>query len=113
MNPLIVFCNNCNVFLHWVIYSLIVGAIVKNASKLLMNLSILILLNEEESLKNYTWILKVMQSTIIPMKSSFWMMGTDDSWSIEQFATKIKCKGNFMKNFGKSQALHAGLLKPR
>jgi hypothetical protein len=25
-------CNNCNVFLHWVIIPLIVGAIVKNAN---------------------------------------------------------------------------------
>jgi hypothetical protein len=40
------------------------------------------------------------------MKSSFWMMEADDSWSIiEQFAAENpNVKGiRFMKNFGKSR----------
>ena len=57
MNPLnCISCYISNVFIFGLIYSLIIGAIVKNEkpqSSKLMNLSILIpLLNEEESLKN-------------------------------------------------------------
>ena len=82
-----------------------------------MNLSILIpLLNEEESLKElYTWIIKVMQENNYSYEVIFLDDGsTDDSWAIiESFAKENShIKGvRFMKNFGKSQALHAGFAK--
>ncbi|WP_316636347.1 glycosyltransferase family 2 protein [uncultured Flavobacterium sp.] len=82
-----------------------------------MNLSILIpLLNEEESLKElYTWIIKVMQSNNYSYEIIFVDDGsTDDSWNIiESFSNEDPhVKGiRFMKNFGKSQALHAGFAK--
>ena len=82
-----------------------------------MNLSILIpLLNEEESLNElYTWIVKVMQTHNYTYEIIFLDDGsTDNSWQcIEQFANKNPhVKGiRFMKNFGKSQALHAGFAK--
>ena len=82
-----------------------------------MNLSILIpLLNEEESLNElYTWIIKVMQTNNYTFEIIFLDDGsTDNSWQcIEQFAQENpNVKGiRFMKNFGKSQALHAGFAK--
>jgi glycosyltransferase involved in cell wall biosynthesis len=82
-----------------------------------MNLSILIpLLNEEESLNElYTWIIKVMQTNNYTYEIIFLDDGsTDNSWQcIEQFAQENPhVKGiRFMKNFGKSQALHAGFAK--
>jgi glycosyltransferase involved in cell wall biosynthesis len=82
-----------------------------------MNLSILIpLLNEEESLNElYTWIIKVMQTNNYTYEIIFLDDGsTDNSWyCIEQFAQENPhVKGiRFMKNFGKSQALHAGFAK--
>jgi glycosyltransferase involved in cell wall biosynthesis len=82
-----------------------------------MNLSILIpLLNEEESLNElYTWIIKVMQTNNYTYEIIFLDDGsTDNSWQcIEQFAKENPhVKGiRFMKNFGKSQALHAGFAK--
>ncbi len=82
-----------------------------------MNLSILIpLLNEEESLNElYTWIIKVMQTNNYTYEIIFLDDGsTDNSWQcIEQFAQENPhVKGiRFMKNFGKSQALHAGVAK--
>ena len=82
-----------------------------------MNLSILIpLLNEEESLNElYTWIIKVMQTHNYTYEIIFLDDGsTDNSWQcIEQFAQENPhVKGiRFMKNFGKSQALHAGFAK--
>jgi len=82
-----------------------------------MNLSILIpLLNEEESLKElYTWIIKVMQEHNYTYEIIFLDDGsTDNSWNIiEGFAQQNPhVKGvRFMKNFGKSQALHAGFAK--
>ena len=82
-----------------------------------MNLSILIpLLNEEESLNElYTWIIKVMQTHNYTYEIIFLDDGsTDNSWQcIEQFAHENRhVKGiRFMKNFGKSQALHAGFAK--
>jgi glycosyltransferase involved in cell wall biosynthesis len=82
-----------------------------------MNLSILIpLLNEEESLNElYNWIIKVMQSHNYSYEIIFLDDGsTDGSWStIELFANENPhVKGiRFMKNFGKSQALHAGFAK--
>ena len=82
-----------------------------------MNLSILIpLLNEEESLNElYNWIIKVMQSHNYTYEIIFLDDGsTDNSWTIiEGFANENPhVKGvRFMKNFGKSQALHAGFAK--
>lgn len=82
-----------------------------------MNLSILIpLLNEEESLNElYNWIIKVMQSHDYTYEIIFLDDGsTDNSWTIiEGFAnSNPHVKGiRFMKNFGKSQALHAGFAK--
>ena len=82
-----------------------------------MNLSILIpLLNEEESLNElYNWIIKVMQSHNYSYEIIFLDDGsTDNSWTIiEGFAQENPhVKGvRFMKNFGKSQALHAGFAK--
>ncbi len=82
-----------------------------------MNLSILIpLLNEEESLHElYTWIIKVMKSHDYTYEIIFLDDGsTDNSWGlIEDFAQENShVKGvRFMKNFGKSQALHAGFAK--
>ena len=82
-----------------------------------MNLSILIpLLNEEESLNElYDWIIKVMHSHNYTYEIIFLDDGsTDNSWNIiEGFAQENPhVKGvRFMKNFGKSQALHAGFAK--
>ena len=82
-----------------------------------MNLSILIpLLNEEESLQElYTWIIKVMKAHNYSYEIIFLDDGSsDNSWSIsEGFAQESPhVKGvRFMKNFGKSQALHAGFAK--
>jgi glycosyltransferase involved in cell wall biosynthesis len=82
-----------------------------------MNLSILIpLLNEEESLKElYAWIIKVMQEHRYSYEIIFLDDGSSDkSWSIIQgfAAENSHVKGiRFMKNFGKSQALHAGFAK--
>jgi len=84
-----------------------------------MNLSILIpLLNEEESLQElYTWIIKVMQSNNYSYEIIFVDDGsTDNSWQIiEGFSNENpNVKGiRFMKNFGKSQALHAGFSKAK
>ncbi len=82
-----------------------------------MNLSILIpLLNEDESIKElYTWILSIMKSNNYSYEVIFIDDGsTDKSWSIiEELASENpNVKGiRFMKNFGKSQALHAGFAK--
>ena len=82
-----------------------------------MNLSLLIpLLNEDESLKElYTWIIKVMKANNYSYEIIFLDDGsTDNSWkTIESFAAENpNVKGiRFMKNFGKSQALHAGFAK--
>lgn len=82
-----------------------------------MNLSILIpLLNEEESLNElYNWIIKVMQSHNYTYEIIFLDDGSsDNSWTIiEEFAQQNpNVKGvRFMRNFGKSQALHAGFAK--
>ncbi|MGZ9735607.1 glycosyltransferase family 2 protein [Flavobacterium sp. GNP002] len=84
-----------------------------------MNLSILIpLLNEEESLNElYNWIIKVMKSHNYTYEIIFLDDGsTDNSWTIiEGFAQENpNVKGvRFMKNFGKSQALHAGFAKAK
>jgi glycosyltransferase involved in cell wall biosynthesis len=84
-----------------------------------MNLSILIpLLNEEESLQElYSWIIRVMQSNNYSYEIIFVDDGsTDNSWNIiEGFSNEnANVKGiRFMKNFGKSQALHAGFAKAK
>lgn len=82
-----------------------------------MNLSIVIpLLNEEESLTElHAWIVKVMAENNFSYEVLFIDDGsTDTSWDIiEQLAVKdINVKGiRFLKNYGKSQALHAGFAK--
>jgi glycosyltransferase involved in cell wall biosynthesis len=79
-----------------------------------MNLSIVIpLLNEEESLEElHDWIADVMQSNHFLYEILFIDDGsTDQSWKvIEKLVQKNEnVKGiRFHKNFGKSQALHAG-----
>ena len=79
-----------------------------------MNLSIVIpLLNEEESINElYHWIADVMQSNGFLYELIFIDDGsTDGSWTIiEKLAAnhqEVKAV-QFLKNFGKSQALHAG-----
>ncbi|MEX2349357.1 MAG: glycosyltransferase family 2 protein [Flavobacteriaceae bacterium] len=82
-----------------------------------MNLSIIIpLLNEKESLNElYHWIAKVMQSNGFSYEVIFIDDGsTDGSWNvISELAKKDpRVKGlRFLRNFGKSQALHAGFAK--
>ncbi|MCW2119775.1 glycosyltransferase family 2 protein [Flavobacterium sp. 7A] len=84
-----------------------------------MNLSILIpLLNEEESLKElYHWIIKVMQANQYTYEVIFLDDGsTDSSWSIIEGFSQVNpnIKGiRFMRNFGKSQALHAGFAQAK
>ncbi|MCX2681560.1 glycosyltransferase family 2 protein [Galbibacter sp. EGI 63066] len=79
-----------------------------------MDISVVIpLLNEQESLKElHDWIADVMQSNHFSYEIIFIDDGsTDDSWELIQYlSTKNKAvKGiRFLKNFGKSQALHAG-----
>ena len=79
-----------------------------------MNISVVIpLLNEEESIKElYLWITKVMQANSFSYEVIFIDDGsTDTSWSIIDSLHKqhpqIKAI-QFLRNFGKSQALHAG-----
>ena len=82
-----------------------------------MNISVVIpLLNEKESLTElYDWIAKVMQSNRFSYEIIFIDDGsTDGSWeTISTLSQKdSKVKGiRFLKNFGKSQALHAGFNK--
>ncbi len=79
-----------------------------------MNISIVIpLLNEEESLNElYRWIASVMQSNGFLYELIFIDDGsTDNSWKIiEKLSEENSAvKGiRFQKNYGKSQALHAG-----
>jgi len=79
-----------------------------------MQLSIVIpLLNEEESLKElHDWIVSVMQSNHFSYEILFVDDGsTDNSWKIISKLSKQNpsVKGiHFLRNFGKSQALHAG-----
>ncbi|MCG2417864.1 glycosyltransferase [Aequorivita sp. F47161] len=79
-----------------------------------MNISIVIpLLNEEESLNElYRWIASVMQSNGFLYELIFIDDGsTDDSWKIIEKLSheNSEVKGiRFQKNYGKSQALHAG-----
>lgn len=82
-----------------------------------MNISVVIpLLNEQDSLTElYDWIAKVMQDNHFSYEIIFIDDGsTDDSWHvISQLSSKSDhVKGiQFLKNFGKSQALHAGFEK--
>jgi glycosyltransferase involved in cell wall biosynthesis len=84
-----------------------------------MNISVVIpLLNEEESLiELHDWIVSVMQSNSFSYEILFIDDGsTDKSWEI---ITGLSAKNNnvkgirFFKNFGKSQALHAGFAKAK
>ena len=82
-----------------------------------MQLSIVIpLLNEDESLRElHDWIVKVMQANAFTYEILFIDDGsTDHSWEIiEQLGQENpNVKGiHFLKNYGKSQALHAGFAK--
>ena len=82
-----------------------------------MNLSIVIpLLNEQESLPElYNWIKKVMTSHNFSYEIWFIDDGsTDDSWQIIENLSQQdnNVKGiRFFKNYGKSQALHAGFAR--
>ncbi|MEZ4802462.1 MAG: glycosyltransferase family 2 protein [Gelidibacter sp.] len=82
-----------------------------------MNISVVIpLLNEQESLVElHDWIAKVMQSNRFSYEIIFIDDGsTDGSWeTIQQLSQKdANVKGiRFLRNFGKSQALHAGFEK--
>jgi len=82
-----------------------------------MNISVVIpLLNEQDSLTElHDWIAKVMQSNRFSYEIIFIDDGsTDDSWkTIMALSQKDdSVKGiRFLKNFGKSQALHAGFAK--
>lgn len=79
-----------------------------------MNISVVIpLLNEQDSLTElHDWIAKVMQSNHFSYEILFIDDGsTDDSWKIISALSEKSnhVKGiQFLKNFGKSQALHAG-----
>ncbi len=81
-----------------------------------MQLSIVIpLLNEEESLNElHNWIVSVMQSNSYSYELIFIDDGsTDNSWNVIQqlFVENPAVKGiKFNRNYGKSQALHAGFL---
>ncbi|GAA3576936.1 glycosyltransferase family 2 protein [Snuella lapsa] len=84
-----------------------------------MNISVVIpLLNEQESLiELYDWIAKVMQSNRFSYEIIFIDDGsTDGSWQVITQLSKRddNVKGiRFLKNFGKSQALHAGFEKAK
>jgi len=84
-----------------------------------MNLSIIIpLLNEEESLQElHNWIVSVMKSNNYSYEVIFIDDGsTDKSWDIiEQLSSENpNSKGiRFLRNYGKSQALHAGFAKAK
>src|SRR5690606_13180609 len=82
-----------------------------------MNISVVIpLLNEQESLVElHDWIAKVMQSNRFSYEIIFIDDGSSDgSW--ETISTLAQSNDNvkgirFLRNFGKSQALHAGFEK--
>ena len=82
-----------------------------------MNLSIIIpLLNEQESLPElHSWIVSVMNSNNYLYEVIFIDDGsTDDSWqTIASLSNEnLNVKGiRFLRNYGKSQALHAGFAK--
>jgi glycosyltransferase involved in cell wall biosynthesis len=82
-----------------------------------MNLTLVIpLLNEQESLPElHHWIVKVMQAHNFTYEILFIDDGsTDDSWQTISKLSKENpnVKGiRFLRNYGKSQALHAGFAK--
>ena len=82
-----------------------------------MDISIIIpLLNEEASLNElHQWISKVMKSNAYSYEPIFIDDGSkDQSWSIITKLANENTEVNgirFLKNFGKSQALHAGFAK--
>lgn len=82
-----------------------------------MNLSIVIpLLNEEDSLRElHDWIVSVMKKNNFTYEVIFIDDGsTDNSWNVieELTHTNQNIKAiRFQRNFGKSQALHAGFAK--
>ncbi len=82
-----------------------------------MNISVVIpLLNEQDSLTElHDWIARVMQSNHFSYEIIFIDDGsTDDSWQVisRLSSENHQVKGiRFFKNFGKSQALHAGFEK--
>jgi glycosyltransferase involved in cell wall biosynthesis len=82
-----------------------------------MNLSLIIpLLNEQESLPElHQWIVRVMTANSYSYEVILIDDGsTDDSWKIIEQLSKenSNIKGiRFLRNFGKSQALHAGFAK--
>ena len=82
-----------------------------------MDLSVVIpLLNEQDSLEElHDWIVSVMQSNLFSYELLFIDDGSSDhSWEVIQNLChrNIAVKGlRFSKNFGKSQALHAGFKK--
>lgn len=84
-----------------------------------MNLSIIIpLLNEEESLPElHSWIVKVMDEHKFTYEVIFIDDGsTDASWEVIEnlSSTNPNVKGiRFQRNFGKSQALHAGFARAK
>lgn len=84
-----------------------------------MNISVVIpLLNESDSLTElHDWIANVMQSNHFSYEILFIDDGsTDGSWeTITSLSNKnSNVKGiRFLKNFGKSQALHAGFEKAK
>jgi len=84
-----------------------------------MNISVVIpLLNEQESLNElYDWIANVMQSNHFSYEIIFIDDGSaDGSWkTIKSLSEKDKnVKGiRFLKNYGKSQALHIGFKKAK
>lgn len=84
-----------------------------------MNISIVIpLLNEQESLPElHQWIVKVMTTHNYSYEVIFIDDGsTDNSWRIIQNLSQENpnVKGiRFLRNFGKSQALHAGFAKAK
>jgi glycosyltransferase involved in cell wall biosynthesis len=84
-----------------------------------MDISVVIpLLNEQDSLTElHDWIAKVVQSNRFSYEIIFIDDGsTDDSWaaiiSLSQKSENVKGI-RFLKNFGKSQALHAGFAKAK
>ncbi|MBF6641092.1 glycosyltransferase [Flavobacterium sp. J49] len=84
-----------------------------------MNLSIIIpLLNEQESLPElHQWIVKVMTTHNYSYEVIFIDDGsTDNSWELIESLSQENpnVKGiRFLRNFGKSQALHAGFAKAK
>lgn len=84
-----------------------------------MNLSIIIpLLNEQESLPElHQWIVNVMTTNNYSYEVIFIDDGsTDNSWQLIENLSKENpnVKGiRFLRNFGKSQALHAGFAKAK